>query len=163
MELRGELDAVSRAAAIAACSSAEELDVLVDLSGVVFMDCAGYGALVAAKSDLERRGGTMALINPLGAPRRLLALLDQLEHGLCAPVGDESLSLSQMPIDPGPGASRLARRETIDYWSAVLARRDVAEVDRIVRQSRIDRGGVSSRLGVAADQPGATASTDRIF
>ena len=88
VELWGELDVVSTSAAIAACSSAEHLDVVVDMSGLEFLDCAGYGALVAARTDLERRGGSLALMNPVGEPRRLLALIEQLEHGLCAPLRD---------------------------------------------------------------------------
>jgi anti-anti-sigma factor len=88
VELWGELDLVSREAAITACSSAEHVDVLVDLSGLVFLDCAGYGALVAAADELKLRGGSLALTNAVGEPRRLLALIDDLEHGLCAPLGD---------------------------------------------------------------------------
>ena len=41
------------------------------------------------------------------------------------------------------------RRETIDLWSAALARGDDAEVDRLVRQSHVDRCWIaaSGQLG----------------
>ncbi|MGZ4725687.1 MAG: STAS domain-containing protein [Ilumatobacteraceae bacterium] len=39
------------------------------------MDCSGYGGLVAARLDLERRGGSMTLRGPTGQPAELLALL----------------------------------------------------------------------------------------
>ncbi len=41
------------------------------------------------------------------------------------------------------------RRETIGHWTAALARGDDAAVERLVRQSRIDRiwVGVSGQLG----------------
>lgn len=94
VELWGELDQVSRAAAISACSSAEHLDVMVDLSGLLFLDCAGYGALVAAAAELELRGGSLALMNAVGEPRRLLALIEELEHGLCAPLRDIPVAAS---------------------------------------------------------------------
>ena len=59
---------------------------------------------------------------------------------------------SVAPMESGlhRGVNRLdPRRETIDRWSAALARGDDAEVDRLVRQSRIDRVWVaaSGQLG----------------
>ena len=60
--------------------------MVVDLTDLSFMDCAGYGALVASASILERRGGSMVLMNPVGEPQRLLGLIDEFDHGLCAPI-----------------------------------------------------------------------------
>jgi anti-anti-sigma factor len=84
--LSGELDLSARVAAIAACASADHVDVHVDLSGLTFMDCAGYGALAVAASILDGRGGSMVLLNPVGATRRLLARIEEQESRLCAPV-----------------------------------------------------------------------------
>ena len=41
------------------------------------------------------------------------------------------------------------RCNTVELWSAALARRDGAEVDRLVRQSRVDRicAAASGQLG----------------
>lgn len=85
VELVGELDLAGRSAVIAACASVDRLDVLVDLSGVVFMDCAGYGALMTSRSILERRGGSLALVRHTGEPQRLLVLIRELERGRLAP------------------------------------------------------------------------------
>lgn len=84
--MSGDLDLASRAAALEACTSVHHQEVLVDLSGLRFIDCAGYGGLVAATAALERRGGSMVMSNPAGEPRRLLALIEQLGHELCAPL-----------------------------------------------------------------------------
>jgi anti-anti-sigma factor len=97
VELSGELDLAARAAAIEACASPGHLHVLVDLSGLTFMDCAGYGALVAATSILDHRGGSLTMMNPVGEPRRLLTLLEAPGLGLCAPVryGDPYLGSAE--------------------------------------------------------------------
>lgn len=73
--LAGELDLDSGPAAIEACAAVGHRDVRVDLSGLTFMDCAGYDALAASASILEGRGGSVELVDPVGVPRRLLALL----------------------------------------------------------------------------------------
>lgn len=55
-----------------------------------------------------------------------------------------------LPPSASAGTDRLSSpRNTLDHWGAALARGDDAEVDRLVRQSRIDRDGVaaSGQLG----------------
>ena len=78
--LSGDLDLASRSAAVRACLSPGHVDIIVDLAGVVFMDCAGYGALIAARTVLERIGGSLTLTNPCGEPLRLLSLIGQGER-----------------------------------------------------------------------------------
>ena len=48
--------------------------VIVDLSQVHFMDCAGLGALLRARAVLEGEGGTMLVVNPTPEVRRVLHL-----------------------------------------------------------------------------------------
>ena len=79
VKLAGELDLASRSDAFNACTAVEHRDVLVDLSDLVFMDCAGYSALVAATSSLGRRGGSMLLTNLAGEPQRLLMMIESME------------------------------------------------------------------------------------
>jgi anti-anti-sigma factor len=98
VEMSGELDLASRAAAMQACTATGYVDVVVDLSALVFMDSAGYGALVCSTATLDGRGGSMVLMNPTGGPRRLLTLIDELEEGLCAP-------LRYGTVDPPPTAT----------------------------------------------------------
>ena len=74
--MSGDLDLASCAAALAACTSADQLDVVVQLADVEFMDCAGYGALVAAHTTLDQRGGSLVLKGPVGEPLRLLSLIE---------------------------------------------------------------------------------------
>ena len=80
VQLSGELDLATRDAAVGVCTAAEHQHVVIDLSGLTFMDCAGYGGLAAAASILERRGGSSTLIQATGEPQRLLALIERLER-----------------------------------------------------------------------------------
>jgi anti-anti-sigma regulatory factor len=74
----GELDLATRIACFNACVTGDGNTVEVDISAVTFLDCSGYGALVAARLVLEERGGTLAVRNPTGQPRDFLGLLDRL-------------------------------------------------------------------------------------
>lgn len=82
--LAGELDLAHLDAAVHACALPEHVHVIVDLANVTFMDCSGYGALVHARTILERRGGSLSFTGPVGEPLWLLSLIDPgaaLEHG----------------------------------------------------------------------------------
>ncbi len=65
-----------------ACTRAEHRDVVVDLSDVHFMDCAGYGSLVAARHELERRGGSLDVRHASDEPLRLIRLLTDEYHAV---------------------------------------------------------------------------------
>lgn len=80
VQLSGELDLATRDTAVGVCTAAEHQHVVIDLSGLTFMDCAGYGGLAAAASILERRGGSSTLIQATGEPKRLLRLIERLER-----------------------------------------------------------------------------------
>ncbi len=94
--MSGELDLASSAAAIRACTPIDHVDVVVAMADLVFMDCAGYGALVASRAILERRGGSMVLMDPVGEPLRLLTLLQQAadDPGAMLQLGTSSVSLA---------------------------------------------------------------------
>ncbi|GAB7188640.1 hypothetical protein ATKI12_8471 [Kitasatospora sp. Ki12] len=70
----GEIDLdtapVLRRALAAALESHRE--VVLDLSEVTFMDCAGLGTLVQARNQADRSGGRLVL---RGAGRRVVRLL----------------------------------------------------------------------------------------
>jgi anti-anti-sigma factor len=72
--LAGELDLATRGVAYDACVGEEGPDVIVDLGNVSFLDCAGYGALMAARRILQSRGGSLTVRNATGEPARLLFL-----------------------------------------------------------------------------------------
>ena len=75
--LSGELDLNTRNTCLQACLTNADSDVhvAVDISALTFMDCAGYGSLIAARRGLQQQERTLTIINPTGQPARLLALL----------------------------------------------------------------------------------------
>jgi anti-anti-sigma factor len=75
VEIAGELDFAATAGCFDACVNGVGNDVEVDISAVEFMDCSGYGALVAARVALEQVGGSLTITHPANQPARLLALL----------------------------------------------------------------------------------------
>lgn len=75
----GELDFSARDVVYDACVVDDDLEVTVDLHGIEFMDCSGYSALVAARHELESRGGSLMWEHPTGEPARFLDLISELE------------------------------------------------------------------------------------
>ena len=75
----GDIDVATRSTLHAACTADDGCDVMVDLRATTFIDCGGYGALVAARRDLEARGGSLSWFGPSGQPQRFLQLLGALE------------------------------------------------------------------------------------
>ena len=56
--------------------------VVIDVSGVSFVDCAGIGTLILCLKEARRRGGELRIRHCRGPLRRMLslsALLDELE------------------------------------------------------------------------------------
>lgn len=77
--LAGELDLhTNPRAAEALGDGADGRTVIVDMSDLSFMDCAGYRAIVAARRHANQRGATLTLAHAHGEPSTLLALLDEL-------------------------------------------------------------------------------------
>jgi anti-anti-sigma factor len=79
VHLAGELDIAAREVARDACVVGDDHHVIVDLSDLTFMDSRGYGALIAARESLERRGVSMTLRNLTGQPARLVGLLSLVD------------------------------------------------------------------------------------
>ena len=75
VHLEGELDMATQELAFAACMRALSMDVVVDVSNLSFLDCSGYGRLVAAQKSVEQRGGSLRFRGAVGQPARLLDLL----------------------------------------------------------------------------------------
>ncbi len=75
---RGVLDAATRHQLRRACKAIDHLSVVVDLSQVVFMDCAGYGALVECRQLLERSGHRLSITGDAGQPGDLIRQIESL-------------------------------------------------------------------------------------
>jgi anti-anti-sigma factor len=73
--LRGELD-IATAGQLADALAAEvgEADVIVDLEGLSFCDCAGLDVLLTAHERQRAHGARLLLTNPTRTFRRLLSL-----------------------------------------------------------------------------------------
>jgi anti-anti-sigma factor len=80
VHLAGALDVSAQSLVGAACCDGEHMAVVVDLADLAFMDCAGYGALMAARQSLSQWGGSLTLESAAGQPARFLELLSTLEE-----------------------------------------------------------------------------------
>jgi anti-sigma B factor antagonist len=75
--VRGEHDLATRDALVAAISRAghlEHADLLVDLSGLTFMDASTIGAIVGSANRLRSASQSLALRSPSPSARRVLEL-----------------------------------------------------------------------------------------
>ena len=79
VQIGGELDIATRNRARRACLDGRAKDVVVDMAGMTFMDCCGYGGLVAAREALQADGGSLTLNHQNGQPAEFLVMLAVLE------------------------------------------------------------------------------------
>ena len=75
----GELDVATRAQVRDACLAGRGNSVVVEMADLTFMDCSGYGCLVAARRILEADGGSLTLRHQTGQPAELLELVARLQ------------------------------------------------------------------------------------
>jgi anti-anti-sigma factor len=74
----GELDIATRSQVRDACLSGRGNVVVVDMAHATFMDCSGYGGLVAARQMLQASGGSLTLRHQNGQPAQLLKMFVHL-------------------------------------------------------------------------------------
>jgi anti-anti-sigma factor len=79
VHIGGELDIATRHLIRQACAAGRRKAVVVEMADMTFMDCSGYGALVAARHLLQEHGGSLTLRNPAGQPAEFLIMLTKLE------------------------------------------------------------------------------------
>lgn len=75
LHLAGALDLSTRHQIHEACRAGTDASVVLDLTDLTFMDCAGYGGMVTTRTFLEGQGGTLTWRNQVGEPARLLDLI----------------------------------------------------------------------------------------
>jgi anti-anti-sigma factor len=83
MTLEGELDLVSAPRLRNAITSlrGEAIDeLIVDLSGLTYIDSVGIGLLVASRRRLDAEGRTFSVRNPAPQVRRLLEITGLVEY-----------------------------------------------------------------------------------
>ena len=79
VQIAGELDVATRNIVRRACLAGRRKTVVVEMGSMTFMDCCGYGGLVAARNALQESGGSLTLRNQAGQPAELLTMLELLE------------------------------------------------------------------------------------
>jgi anti-sigma B factor antagonist len=97
VELRGELDVASAEFLTNALTEVAGSTVVVDLSGLDFMDSSGIGALVVARNRIKSKGlGELVLSRPGAIVQKVLEIV-----GLSAWVADWSPSWSTESSERG--------------------------------------------------------------
>jgi anti-anti-sigma factor len=71
----GELDIASCDALRSACTDGDDLDVVLDMRAVTFMDSGGYDGVTSARTLVETRGHSLTVRGIAGQPARLVKLL----------------------------------------------------------------------------------------
>lgn len=79
MFVSGELDFTTRDQLVSVATADHHAAIVIDLGGVTFMDCSGYGALVAARLAIEGDGRSLTITGHNGQPARLSKLIAELE------------------------------------------------------------------------------------
>lgn len=76
VQLSGDFDLASKALLQDHLRAAARLsaDLIVDMRQVEFADCAAVGALVSAKQEVEREGGSLRLLAPPPLVRTIIEL-----------------------------------------------------------------------------------------
>jgi anti-sigma B factor antagonist len=109
IRVRGDQDLSNVSALADALARATELggaDVVVDLSGVTFMDASTLGAIVRARHVLESRSRSLIVRCPSPCARRLLDLCGIRD--LVDPEGTTAPARTRATVSRGPGVT--ARR-----------------------------------------------------
>jgi anti-anti-sigma factor len=90
--LRGELDVCTAADGLSALTAPAGARVVVDLTGLAFMDCYSLNGIMAVRARARSAGGDLVLAGPQPIVLRLLALSDAVSHGLVFTSVDEAVS-----------------------------------------------------------------------
>jgi anti-anti-sigma factor len=81
VQVSGDFDIAARSA-VGDAALGDGAVVDVDLAKTTFMDCSGYGVLVAVGQLLRDHNGCLTIRNPTGQPARLLQMIADVESGL---------------------------------------------------------------------------------
>jgi anti-sigma B factor antagonist len=93
LTVEGEIDIATASRMIAALSEVladMEVPLVVDLSGVVFMDSTGLALLMNARRRATRNGHGFAIVCPSGPISRLFEIADMVENLRVRPDRDSA-------------------------------------------------------------------------
>ncbi len=140
VRIGGELDLATREACLNICVSGGSDTVEVDISSITFMDCSGYGALVAAQLALAQQGRSLTISHATSQPAHLLKLLAEYEDD------DPSLLQSGLHGDTSPVRDGAADRPTRFRVTARSIRQSLTRLNplqssrlTVTRSSDMDR------------------------
>lgn len=81
VSVSGELDRFTSDQLVSVATADHHPEMVIDLGGVTFLDCSGYGALVASRLAIESEHRSLAVTGQTGQPARLWKLIADLESG----------------------------------------------------------------------------------
>ena len=81
INVTGDLDLSTRDLYMAVATAGHHPAVVIDLAGCTFMDCSGYGSLVASRLAIEGDGRSLTITGQTGQPARLWKLIAEMESG----------------------------------------------------------------------------------
>jgi anti-sigma B factor antagonist len=107
LEVNGEIDlstvSVLKQAVLQAAEQSTTGHVIIEMSGVSYMDSSGYGTLLSATKNLRSRGGGVHLIG-YSAPIERMLYITRLNtiFGLHASEADALRAIAASPVVSGP-------------------------------------------------------------
>ena len=126
--LHGELDLVDAPAVADTLGvvTAREPRIVVDLSGLEFIDASGIAALSRARGHARDAGGDLLLAAPQQQVQRVLAILWEASgSGLPASVAEAAASAGSLPAcgraDPASAAKMLWQRSAMNVRSKAVS------------------------------------------
>ncbi|HSP29162.1 MAG TPA: STAS domain-containing protein [Ilumatobacteraceae bacterium] len=81
IHVTGDLDLSTRDLYMSVATAGDHPAVVIDLAGCTFMDCSGYGSLVASRRAIEGDGRSLTITGQTGQPARLWKLIADVEIG----------------------------------------------------------------------------------
>ena len=105
VHVTGEVDLATRDQLVSASTAGHHPHIVIDLGGVTFMDCGGYGALVASQRVIESQGRTLAITGQTGQPSQLFDMIAELEKCPLRPGPNHQPASAHQLSNRGPGDS----------------------------------------------------------
>ena len=81
INVTGALDLSTHDLYMSVATAGHHPAVVIDLAGCTFMDCSGYGSLVASRQAIEGDGRSLTITGQTGQPARLWKLIAEMETG----------------------------------------------------------------------------------